>query len=191
MSHALAADLLYFITGQGVCWFFDSWTLGECQETDEFLWRVWPVADRMHTGIAASQAIDIWGRKVHTSENLIAYRDFFVRKIRQTSGVRFINATEGEILNEGVEILSLRDALYRYCSKPLEVRRMLRSAHSPLPAGEGKVRTAIRHLSRVLQSRVPDCGCLNAFLDLTAKRSGFEARRRSCQQEYSLGMGDL
>src|SRR5262249_41099761 len=56
-------------------------------------------------------AVDIRGNETYTTENLIAYRDYFVRRLKQAPGVRFINATEGGILGEGVELLPLRDAL--------------------------------------------------------------------------------
>ena len=112
------------------------------------------------------RALDIWNREIPTTENLIAYRDFFVRKMRQTSGIRFINATEGGILNEGVEILSLRDALYQ-CSRQLDIERMLRP--SLLPPAEA--RAAASHLYQVLESRSHDCSCLDSFLELTAKEA--------------------
>jgi hypothetical protein len=114
---------------------------------------------------------DIWGREIRTTENLIAYRDYFVRKMRQTSGVRFINATEGGIVTEGAEILSLRDALYQSCSGAVDVGHILDNAHNPLPLGEGRVRAAMDHLSQVLQTRSTACGCLPAFLELTAKEA--------------------
>jgi hypothetical protein len=114
--------------------------------------------------------IDIWGREVRTTENLIAYRDFFVRKMRQIAGVRFINATEGGILTEGVEILSLRDALHQCCKERLDVRF---PRHVPRGTGgteNGRLK-AFAHLMDVFQSRSSDCGCLNGFLELTAKKA--------------------
>ena len=122
----------------------------------------------------APHEVDIWGRKVATTENLIAYRDFFVRKIRQTAGPRFINATEGGILREGVEVLSLRDALAR-CSKRIDVSGRLRRAHS-VHATDGRrhaegVSKALRHLSDVLETRASDCGCLDGYLELAAKEA--------------------
>lgn len=116
----------------------------------------------------------MWGRKVATTENLIAYRDFFVRKIRQTSGPRFINATEGGILKEGVELLSLRDALSG-CSKRVDVSGRLRRAHSAHEADRrghsDRVSKALRHLCEVLEMRVSNCGCLDGFLELAAKEA--------------------
>jgi hypothetical protein len=108
---------------------------------------------------------DVWGREAATSENLIAYRDFFVRKIRRTSGVRFINATEGGILTEAVEILSLRDAVNQCCRAPVDVERILADYSVPGDAASD----AILHLRDKLETRNNDCGCLHAFLDLTAK----------------------
>jgi hypothetical protein len=107
---------------------------------------------------------DLWGREVRTTDNLIAYRDFFVRKIRQTSGVRFINATEGGILTEGVEVLTLRDALHQSCARKIDIR-------FPRPAPSQRNTRAIAHLAEVLRSRSRDCTCLDEFLNLTAKEA--------------------
>jgi hypothetical protein len=111
-------------------------------------------------------AVDIWGREIPTTENLIAYRDFFVRRIRQASGRRFINATEGG-LTEAVEILSLRDACSQACSKGIQIRFPV--AERP-PAAQPRVR-AISHLAEVLSSRTRACKCLDEFLELTAKEA--------------------
>jgi hypothetical protein len=122
-----------------------------------------------------TRASDIWGRKVWTNENLIAYRDFFVRKIRQTSGVRFINATEGGILSEEVEILSLRDAVFQCCRESVDISGILGRAHSPQLRTQSPGRLAaipaIDHLRHVLETRDSGCGCLGGYLELTAKEA--------------------
>lgn len=126
---------------------------------------------------------DIWGREVPTTENLIAYRDFLVRRIRQTRGVRFINATEGGILAEAVEILSLRDALHQVCSKKIDIR-------FPKVVPPSADLKAISHLAEVLHSRSRKCTCLDAFLELTAKeavlRHDDEAVNRSILSGWRL-----
>jgi len=131
--------------------------------------------------------VDIWGRDVRTTENLIAYRDFFVRKIRQTSGVRFINATEGGILTDAVEILSLRDALAQSCSRPHDIAGILRTAHSVAGGKETEVRAALDHLCRVLDGQSSECGCLNGFLDLTAKEAVLKDDREALNGKIAWG----
>lgn len=134
---------------------------------------------------------DIWGRDVYTTENLIAYRDYFVSRIRQTTGIRFINATEGGILKEAVEICSLRDALSRYQGKVLNIPEMLRKSHKPSSASAA----ALEHLLDVLVSQRKECGCLDGFLELTAKEhllkgdpEGIDRSilwgRRTCEEYY-------
>jgi hypothetical protein len=115
------------------------------------------------------RATDIWGREVHTTENLIAYRDFFVRRIRQTPGIRFINATEGGILTEAAEILSLRDALNQACPVEIDIR-FPAGGWAPQAALEMRV-SAISHLAEVLSSGTRNCKCFDEFLDLTAKEA--------------------
>jgi hypothetical protein len=116
------------------------------------------------------EAVDVWGQTVPTTENLIVYRDFFVRKIGQSSGVRFINATEGGILTDAVEIMSLHDAISQCCNTQVDVAGILRGAHSSqtsLP----DITMALDHLCRVLETHDSSCGCLDGFLDLTAKEA--------------------
>jgi hypothetical protein len=120
---------------------------------------------------ATRYGTDVWNASVGTTANLVAYHDFFVRKIRQTSGVRFINATEGGILREGVDVLSLRDALYQACATRIDVGQRLQAAHEAAPLLDGAVKAAIEHLSAILESRREDCACLEGFLNLAAKEA--------------------
>jgi hypothetical protein len=110
---------------------------------------------------------DIRGRPVHTNETLIAYRDFFTRKILRNTSIRFINATEGGILREGPELLSLRHAIHRECTKTLDVPGLLHRAYRLQKASTA----ALRHLLEVLNTRPADCDCLTGFLDLVAKEA--------------------
>src|SRR5438128_7612478 len=41
-----------FVTGPEICRFFDGWMLEGCQETDEFLWLIWPAAAQLQRPIA-------------------------------------------------------------------------------------------------------------------------------------------
>jgi len=108
---------------------------------------------------------DIWGEQIYSTENLIAYRDYFVRRAKQAPDTRLINATEGGILTQGVEILSLKDALNQACGQSMDATAMLRACHRPSKTSDD----ALQHLLQVLKYRRTDCECLNGFLDLTAK----------------------
>ena len=66
---------------------------------------------------------DIFGRPVETTDKLAAYWNWISKEISNHPEVRFINATEGGILKDQVEIVSLREALYRYCSNNLDLRQ--------------------------------------------------------------------
>ena len=41
-----------FVIGEKVRHFFDEWPLGDCRETDKFLWIEWPAALRQHGSLA-------------------------------------------------------------------------------------------------------------------------------------------
>ncbi|HYR44145.1 MAG TPA: hypothetical protein VER98_14035, partial [Terriglobia bacterium] len=109
---------------------------------------------------------DIWGDETYSTENLIAYRDYFVRRTKRAPGIRFINATEGGILAEGVEILSLKDALNQACVRLVDAASMFQACHRPSKTSAD----ALRHLRHVLQHRRTDCNCLSGFLELSAKK---------------------
>lgn len=111
--------------------------------------------------------IDIWGNPIHTTENLVAYRDHFVRKMRQRPDIRFINATEGGILRESCEILRLRDVLAQLPETSLNIAGRLAQHHQP----QRTSREALHHLRKVLKLRRRDCSCLTDFLELVAKEA--------------------
>ncbi len=114
---------------------------------------------------STARADDLFGNSTFTTENMIAYRDYFVRRMKQQPEVRFINATEGGILTEGVEILPLWEALDQGLGHHVDVSGTLANCVRPQ-----KVSTeALKHLSQVLKYRRTDCDCLNGFLELTAK----------------------
>ena len=129
---------------------------------------------------------DVWGREVPTTENLIAYRDFFVRRLAEASGTRLINATEGGILTAGVEICSLREALCRYATRRVDVAGKLAKLHvrgDPTPH-------LAPHLHEVLTQKDPSCGCLGSFLELVAKKAVLENDTPAIGESLSWG-GDF
>ena len=85
-----------------------------------------PVDSSSWTGIFAN---DFWNRGVPTTEDLLVYRDFFVRRMKEERQVRFVNASEGGILSEVAEVLTLRDALHQTCDPPIDAESILESCH--------------------------------------------------------------
>src|SRR5262249_17719512 len=54
-NHAVFKDSRFrFVVGPKMCHFFDEWTFDGCQETDNFLWLIWPLAHQTHGAIEAS-----------------------------------------------------------------------------------------------------------------------------------------
>ena len=112
-----------------------------------------------------AQADDIFGNTTYTTENMIAYRDYFVRRMKQSPEVRFINATEGGILTEGAEILALSAAFDQVLFDPVDIAGTLRDCQRSSKASLD----ALEHLHQVLSYRRTDCDCLDGFLELTGK----------------------
>ncbi len=126
---------------------------------------------------------DVWGRDVPTTENLVVYRDFFVRRMSEASGTRFINATEGGILTGGVDLLSLRDALHIYARTRVDVRGKLGALHVATPD-----RSALAsHICEVLVRKDANCGCIEGFLDLVAKKAVLENDRPAIEDSLKWG----
>ncbi len=108
---------------------------------------------------------DIFDHPVESSDKLAAYWNWITKEISAHPGVRFINATEGGILREQVEIMSLREALYRHCSTDLNLRRKVQDAFRrarrdvrPVPASDLEViRREAAGLSRILQRGLGIC----------------------------------
>ncbi len=127
---------------------------------------------------------DLWGRAVPTTENLIAYRDAFLRRIKAEPERRFINASEGGILTDEVEILSLKDALYRYAGRQRDIRARLDACHQL-----GSTLPPLRdHLADVLSVGHADCGCVDDFLELVAKQALLEDDREAVAQSQAWGV---
>ena len=112
-----------------------------------------------------ARADDIFGNSAYTTPNMIAYRDYFVRRMKQAPDVRFINATEGGILTEGVDILPLWEAFEQVLVYSVDVPAKLAETHRLQEVSN----EALDHLRQVLNYRRDDCECLNGFLELTAK----------------------
>jgi hypothetical protein len=73
---------------------------------------------------------DIFGRPVESTDKLTSYWNWIIKTFRDHPEVRFINATEGGILRDNVEISSLRDALHRECGNNLDLRNRLDCAYA-------------------------------------------------------------
>ncbi len=85
--------------------------------------------ERLREGHKIVVTDDLFGRPIETTDKLAAYWNWMVKEIGAHPGTRFINATEGGILRQGVEILSLREALHRYCALPLALLDRVRTLY--------------------------------------------------------------
>ena len=128
---------------------------------------------------------DVWGDTVPTTENLVAYRDFFVRRIKASSPTRFVNATEGGILTDGVTPLSLRDAVHRYVTTRSDIRGRLDKLH--VKRSERPLLGT--HLDKVLTEGHTSCGCLDGFLNLVAKKAVLEQDNDTIAEHIRWGRG--
>ena len=131
-----------------------------------------------------AQVDDVFGNPAYTTENMIAYRDYFVRRMKQAPEVRFINGTEGGILTQGAEIIPLWVALEQTLLRPLGIADTLQDCHRPSQASAD----ALEHLRQVLKYRRSDCDCLDGFLELTAKEHLLNKHESEIEQTIRRGI---
>lgn len=134
-----------------------------------------------------AKAPDVYGNEAFTTENLIAYRNYFVRRMKQSPEVRFFNATEGGILTGGAQIVRLEDVLSEVATTPRDIAGILAAAHKPSPV----TRRALDHLEHVLKYRRGDCGCLDGFLELSAKKALLEKNEKELQNSIASALDFL
>lgn len=102
---------------------------------------------------------DLWGRDVWTAKNMLTYKDWldqFFRKVKRT----FINATEGGILREGVEVNSFIEASQRFLKASLDASDIIKRSWNPLRKNERLERELISkltNLKEVIRSIVKIC----------------------------------
>jgi hypothetical protein len=120
--------------------------------------------------------VDIFGRKVETTDKLAAYWNWISAEIGRHPEVEFINATEGGILRDGVTIMSLREALHRKCSERRSFAEVIRQRfgqnHSAVAGGAANLLIQLKSESRQIRR------CLSRGLEL-------------CRQELALPPQDL
>jgi len=99
---------------------------------------------------------DIFGRPIETTKTLAAYWNWIIKEIENHPGIRFVNATEGGILKEGVQVISLREALFRYAAREWglqqRVRDLFRSGLGPPSALGGAVIRRLCAEARIIES---------------------------------------
>jgi len=83
--------------------------------------------------------VDIHGLPTQMSEAMQGWLTWFTLEIKRTKA-KCINASEAGILTEGVEIMPLDEAIYRYCTTPIQTRRI---AQSKLSKAAGNDRGAV------------------------------------------------
>ncbi len=69
--------------------------------------------------------VDINGEPVRTSREFKLYKEWFEDEIKMHPNLRVIDATEGGIRIEGTELMSLREAIERECTKEFDFQSVL------------------------------------------------------------------
>jgi hypothetical protein len=69
---------------------------------------------------------DIHGEPIESTDKLASYWNWILKALRAHPEVRFINATEGGILRDALEIISLKETLHRQCANNIGLRKTVR-----------------------------------------------------------------
>lgn len=103
------------------------------------------------------ECTDIYGQTVQTNRQMFAYHRWFVREMGKTApGTRIINATEGGILKEGVEVRPFAEVVAEHLTAPVDAWGILADAHAQpverdavkLTAELEQLRDGLRELDR-------------------------------------------
>jgi hypothetical protein len=118
--------------------------------------------------------VDIYGNQVLTTNDYLIYLKWFEEKLQ--SGKRtYINATEGGALRNGVTIMTLREAIDRYCTNELPIPEMIkkmsnrRVAEQVIRQGYRKMRQTVAQLKRLDRDLEASIKLLYNFLDALEK----------------------
>jgi hypothetical protein len=98
---------------------------------------------------------DLFGRLVESTDKLVSYWNWISAEIEKHPSVRFVNATEGGILKDHVDIMSLREALHRFCRQRCnlagEIRRLYDDAATNLAPVDARLLVTMGEESGRLQ----------------------------------------
>lgn len=123
LGHVLGAKRIIFV-GQDLAYTGDAaHAVGVAVDDDEMLSSV--------------DTIDIYGNPVRTSRELVWYRRWFENVIEKSEELEVIDATEGGALIKGTKIMTLKEAVDKYCVKDWDIEGMLQSS-GDLFSGEEK-----------------------------------------------------
>jgi hypothetical protein len=92
--------------------------------TDPAAWQ--KKMEELRSGKHTVMIEDIFGQPVESTDKLTAYWNWINKIFVENSEIQFVNATEGGILRDNVTIMSLREALHRFCTKNLSSRQRIR-----------------------------------------------------------------
>jgi len=79
------------------------------------------------------EVTDIHGETVTTNRQMYAYHRWFVNQIANTRDRTVVNATEGGILKEGVEIMTLAEAAEKFLTDKLPIDEIIAAAREEKP----------------------------------------------------------
>ena len=65
------------------------------------------------------------GKPVATVKNMEMYLRWFEKQIRIYPEITVVDATEGGALKKGAEIMTLKDAIEKYCSKEIDFKKLI------------------------------------------------------------------
>jgi hypothetical protein len=134
---------------------------------------------------------DLFGRPVASTDKLMSYWNWISGEIEKHPEVHFINATEGGILRDKLEILSLREALFRFCREPLDLGAKIRRLFAKAAHEDSQVDLAL--LARLKEESGKLMGILEVGLRLCRETNADASSRklqlrleRAKQSVYSL-----
>jgi hypothetical protein len=131
------------------------------------------------------KVLDIHGRLVPTSKVMVSYLRWFEKEISKSENTLFIDATEGGARIKGTQVLTLRDALDKYCKENIPVSEILSCCYKERKKSDFKsILAEMKELGRRLR-RIKALACEMKGID-EAKRKKMEGELMSERSTLAL-----
>ena len=120
------------------------------------------------------------GGKILTRIDMNVYREWFEAKIKTTKDITVVDATEGGALIHGSEVLTIREAIEKYCPKERIDFEGIINSSKELFESEAEKKKAIKEISRTFEAIDDNIDYLNKV-----KRDYYKLREANEKKKYN------
>lgn len=129
--------------------------------------------------------VDIYGNEIQTSSMFVLFKEWIEDTISENKDIQVIDATEGGILIKGTEIITLEEAVKKYCVKPFSCKELFDKAGNLFTEEESdRFKEDIRKLPNTYEEILRDLDRLDKQYDKMAEM--IEKNKFRCREFIDL-----